>query len=84
MMAKLYSPISFWRAAVCACVALAAWAANAADYPAPKEDSWIAKDFRFHTGEVMPELRINYRPWARRRASRCSSCTARPGRPGAC
>ena len=59
-MAKLYSPISFWRAAVCVCVALAAWAANAADYPAPKEDSWIAKDFRFHTGQVMPELRINY------------------------
>ena len=36
MMAKLYSPISFWRAAVCACVALAAWAAHAADYPAPR------------------------------------------------
>lgn len=60
MMAKLYSPISFWRAAVCVCVALAAWAAHAADYPAPQEGSWIAKDFRFHTGQVMPELRINY------------------------
>ena len=60
MTAKLYFPISFWRAAVCVCVAFAAWAANAADYPAPKEDSWIAKDFRFHTGQVMPELRINY------------------------
>ena len=29
-------------------------------YPAPKESDWIAKDFRFHTGEVMPELRIHY------------------------
>jgi homoserine O-acetyltransferase len=29
-------------------------------YPAPKEAQWIAKDFKFHTGQVMPELRINY------------------------
>jgi len=29
-------------------------------YPAPKEGDWIAKDFRFHTGEVMPELRAHY------------------------
>ncbi len=34
--------------------------AQAADYPAPKEGSYIAKDFRFHTGQVMPELRIHY------------------------
>ena len=32
----------------------------AADYPAPKEATWIARDFKFHTGEVMPELRIHY------------------------
>ena len=25
-----------------------------------KEAAWVAKDFRFHTGEVMPELRIAY------------------------
>ena len=30
------------------------------DYPAPKEADWTAKDFRFHTGEVLPELRIHY------------------------
>src|SRR5215831_14338104 len=36
-------------------------AASAADYPAPKEGDWIARDFRFHTGEVMPELRLHYR-----------------------
>ena len=32
----------------------------AADYPAPQEGDWIAKDFRFHTGDVMPELRLHY------------------------
>jgi homoserine O-acetyltransferase len=32
----------------------------AADYPAPNAAQWIARDFKFHTGEVMPELRINY------------------------
>ena len=36
-------------------------AANAADYPAPKEGAWIARDFRFHTGEVLPEVRLHYR-----------------------
>src|SRR5262245_39092603 len=35
--------------------------ASAADYPAPKEADWVARDFRFHTGEVMPELRLHYR-----------------------
>ena len=32
----------------------------AADYPAPKQGEWIAKDFKFHTGETMPELRLHY------------------------
>jgi len=32
----------------------------AADYPAPKEGSWTVRDFRFHTGEVLPELRLHY------------------------
>ena len=35
--------------------------ACAADYPAPAEADWTARDFRFHTGEVMPELRLHYR-----------------------
>ena len=34
--------------------------AAAADYPPPKEADWVARDFRFHTGEVMPELRVQY------------------------
>ncbi len=32
----------------------------AADYPAPREGDWIVRDFRFHTGEVLPELRLHY------------------------
>jgi homoserine O-acetyltransferase len=35
--------------------------ALAAEYPAPQAGSWTARDFRFHTGEVMPELRLTYR-----------------------
>src|SRR5262245_36933426 len=48
---------------VCACLALALAArpAPAAEFPAAKEGHWTAGDFRFHTGEVMPELRIGYR-----------------------
>ena len=39
--------------------ALTSALASAADYPAPKEGDFIARDFRFHTGEVMPELRLH-------------------------
>ncbi len=45
----------------CWCLTLSAAPAWAADHPAPKEGSWVARDFRFHTGEVLPELRIHYR-----------------------
>jgi homoserine O-acetyltransferase len=38
-----------------------AFSASAADYPAPKEGSFVLRDFKFHTGEVMPELRVHYR-----------------------
>jgi homoserine O-acetyltransferase/O-succinyltransferase len=48
------------RAIVLAC-ALISFPAVAADYPAPKEGDWVAKNFRFHTGEVMPELKLHYR-----------------------
>ena len=34
--------------------------AKAADSPASQQADWIAHDFRFHTGEVMPELRLHY------------------------
>jgi homoserine O-acetyltransferase len=42
----------------CAFGALSVWAA---DYPAPQEASWAARDFRFHTGEVMAQLQLHYR-----------------------
>jgi homoserine O-acetyltransferase len=35
-------------------------AATAADYPAPKQGVWIAKDFRFHSGETLAEVRLHY------------------------
>jgi homoserine O-acetyltransferase len=46
--------------AVAFVLALIAAPAVAADYPAPKQGDWIARDFKFHTGEVMPELRLHY------------------------
>jgi homoserine O-acetyltransferase/O-succinyltransferase len=46
---------------LCVVVWLASLAAAAQGYPAPKEADWVARDFRFHTGEVLPELRLHYR-----------------------
>jgi homoserine O-acetyltransferase len=40
--------------------ALTSFSAIAADYPAPKQGDWMARDFKFHTGETMPELRLHY------------------------
>jgi len=34
--------------------------APVAPYPEPREAAWVARDFRFHTNEVLPELRLNY------------------------
>ena len=41
-------------------LALFALPAPAADFPAAKEGDWVVRDFRFHTGEVLPELRKHY------------------------
>ena len=49
-----------WSAAVGLAIALATLSAVAQGYPTPTEGTWIARDFRFHTGEVMPELRLHY------------------------
>lgn len=40
---------------------LAAVALPAADTPAPHEGDFVLRDFRFRSGEVLPELRIHYR-----------------------
>jgi homoserine O-acetyltransferase len=43
-----------------AAAAAIATPALSAEYPAPKQGEWIARDFKFHTGETMPELRLHY------------------------
>ena len=48
------------HAALSVAFALTSLAASAADTPAPKQGDWIARDFKFHTGQVMPELRLHY------------------------
>ncbi|MGX9965970.1 alpha/beta fold hydrolase [Roseomonas sp. F4] len=48
------------RAALMIGLAMASLPAVAAEFPTPRDGSWVARDFRFHTGEVMPELRIGY------------------------
>jgi homoserine O-acetyltransferase len=58
------------RAALSAIFAMTSFAALAADYPAPKQGDWIASDFKFHSGETMPELRptaMAARNWMLRR-----------------
>ena len=40
------------------CTALSAFAA---EYPEAKEGDWVAPDFRFHTGEVLPKVKLHYR-----------------------
>jgi homoserine O-acetyltransferase len=41
--------------------ALAAIVASAADYPPPTEGDFTIRDFKFQSGETLPELRIHYR-----------------------
>ncbi len=41
-------------------LASAAFPALAADYPKPVQGDWVVKDFRFHTGQVLPELKLHY------------------------
>eukprot|EP01038_Epipyxis_sp_PR26KG_P019081 gene19081-27027_t len=54
--------LSFWRKAFAPMLlgVLATGGASAADYPAPKHGEWVVKDFRFHTGQTLPELKLAY------------------------
>src|SRR3954453_6698007 len=52
--------MNYLRAALSAAIAVFSFAALAADYPAPKQGDWIARDFKFHCGETVPELRLHY------------------------
>jgi homoserine O-acetyltransferase len=47
-------------AALSAAFILVSATAMAADYPAPKQGEWIAKDFKFHTGETLPAMKLHY------------------------
>jgi len=40
---------------------IATSSASAADYPAPVEADYIIRDFKFASGETLPELRLHYR-----------------------
>jgi homoserine O-acetyltransferase len=40
---------------------LAPLTAQAQTCPVPKEGTWIAKEFKFHTGETLPDLKLHYR-----------------------
>ena len=51
----------FSRAAATFALIAAALPGLAADYPAPKEGSWLVQDFKFQSGEVLPELKLHYR-----------------------
>lgn len=48
------------RAASAIAFSVIAFVAIAADYPAPKQGAWVAKDFRFQSGETMAELKLGY------------------------
>jgi len=52
--------MEFLRATLSAAFVLTSFAALAAEYPAPKHGNWVAKDFKFHTGETLSELRLHY------------------------
>jgi homoserine O-acetyltransferase len=54
------SIMGWMRAALAAAIGLAACGALAQGYPAPKEGTWVVRDFKFHTGEVLPELKLHY------------------------
>jgi homoserine O-acetyltransferase len=50
-----------WRPLVLSVFALlTAGTALAADYPAPREGQWTIRNFRFASGEVLPELKLHY------------------------
>jgi homoserine O-acetyltransferase/O-succinyltransferase len=48
------------RTVLAAILAVTSFAAMAADYPPPRQGDFIARDFKFHGGEVMGELKIHY------------------------
>ena len=54
------TPMTLFRPVTVVALVLLSAVALAAEYPAPKQGDWVAHDFRFHTGEVMSEVRLHY------------------------
>jgi homoserine O-acetyltransferase len=46
-------------------IAAAASAVAAADYPQPTDADFVARDFKFASGQMLPEVRIHYRTFGR-------------------
>ncbi len=42
-------------------IATPALAQQPPNFPAPRDGTWVAKDFKFSTGETLPELKIAYK-----------------------
>ena len=55
---KLHRTLFTWLVAL---MLSASTAAFAADYPAAREGSWVARDFRFQNGQTLHEVRLHYR-----------------------
>src|SRR5262245_24242490 len=64
------------HAAVLLFLVFLAVAARAAKYPAPNEDDFIAHNFKFTSGETMPELRLHL-PDPRKARERCEGRNAK-------
>ena len=54
------TPMTLFRPVSVVAFVLLSAVALAAEFPAPKQGDWVAHDFRFHTGEVMSEVRLHY------------------------
>ncbi len=63
---------------------LLSFTAAAADYPTPKQGEWVGHDFKFHTGEVMPELRLHYTTIGEPSGEPVLVCTAAADQPQIC
>jgi homoserine O-acetyltransferase/O-succinyltransferase len=60
-MKNRYAMPSWLRYLALASILVASSGLQAADYPAPTEGDYVVRDFKFASGETLPELRIHYR-----------------------
>lgn len=52
--------LRFSRAIVFVAAAMLAAPASAAEFAGKKEGDWIVRDFKFQSGETLPEVRVHY------------------------